>query len=103
MSAISAPTTRDRHDDGTSRAPVTNQVRRLSTETKASFKTTELVAFIAVVAGILVAAAVIKAAPGHQDAFTATRAWLYVSIVTVGYLVSRGLAKSGSTQHYDER
>ena len=39
----------------------------------------------------------------HPDAFTAARAWLYVAIVTVGYMVSRGLAKSGSKQHYDER
>jgi hypothetical protein len=98
MSAISAPTA-----DGTSRIPVANHVRRLSTETKAAFKTTEFVAFLAVVAGILIAAAVIKATPGHHDAFTAARAWLYVSIVTVGYMVSRGLAKAGSAQHYDER
>src|SRR5438045_567945 len=101
MSAISAPTKRD--GDGTSRTPVANRVRRLSTETKAAFKTTEFVAFLAVVAGILIAAAVTKAGPGHHDALTATRAWLYVSIVTVGYMVSRGLAKSGSAQHYDER
>ena len=101
MSAISAPTTRD--GDGTSRTPVANHVRRLSTETKAAFKATEFVAFVAVVAGILIAAAVTKASHGHHDALTATRAWLYVSIVTVGYVVSRGLAKSGSAQHYDER
>src|SRR5438552_9570503 len=79
MSAISAPTTRD--GDGTSRTPVANRVRRLSTETKAAFKTTEFVAFLAVVAGILIAAAVTKAGPGHHDVLTATRAWLYVSIV----------------------
>jgi hypothetical protein len=100
MSAISAPTTRDGDDTG--RTPVANHVRRLSSETKAAFKTTEFVAFLAVVAGILIAAAVTKAGPGHHDVFTATRAWLYVSIVTVGYMVSRGLAKSGSAQHYDE-
>jgi hypothetical protein len=99
MSATSAPTTRD----GTSRAPVANHVRRLSTETKAAFKTTELVAFLTVVAGILIAAAIVKATPGHHDAFTAARAWLYVSIVTVGYMVSRGLAKSGTPQRHDER
>ena len=98
MSAISAPT---RSSDA-GRTSVADQTRRLSTETKAAFKTTEFVAFLAVVAGILIAAAVIKATPGHPDAFTATRAWLYVSIVTVGYVVSRGLAKSGSAQHYDE-
>lgn len=103
MSATSAPATRDRDSDGTSRTPVVNPTRRLSTETKAAFKTTEFVAFLAVVAAVLIAAAVIKANPGSHDAFTATRAWLYVSIVTAGYMVSRGLAKSGSAQHYDER
>jgi hypothetical protein len=104
MSATSAPTTRGADRDATSRTSGAHDAtRRLSTETKAAFKTTEFVAFIAMVAGILIAAAAIKAAPGHHDAFTATRAWLYVSIVTVGYMVSRGLAKSGSAQHYDER
>ena len=32
----------------------------------------------------------------------AKQAWLYVTILTVGYMVSRGLAKSGSSQPYDE-
>jgi hypothetical protein len=104
MSATSAPSTRRADGEATSRSSVARDAtRRLSTETKAAFKTTEFVAFVAVVAGILIAAAVIKAGPGHHDGFTAARAWLYVSIVTVGYMVSRGLAKSGSAQHDDER
>ena len=97
MSATSAPTSRD----GGVYDP--QPVRRLSTETKAAVKTTEFVAFLAVVVGILIAAAVTKASNGHADALTASKAWLYVAIVTVGYMVSRGLAKSGSKQHYDER
>ena len=104
MSATSAPT--DLRSDAVTRdrLPVTNEpARRLSTETKAAFTTTEFVAFLAVVAGILISAAVAKATRGHHDPFTAAQAWLYVSIVTVGYLISRGLAKSGSKQHYDER
>jgi hypothetical protein len=101
MSAISAPTARSGEGSGT-RISVADHARRLSTETKAAFKTTEFVAFIAIVAGILIAAAVTKAGAGHHDALTATRAWLYVSIVTVGYMISRGLAKSGTPQHYDE-
>jgi hypothetical protein len=75
----------------------------VSTETKAAFKTTEFIAFVAIVIGILIAAAVVKATSTHGDAFTASRAWLYVAIVTVGYMVSRGLAKSGSKQYYDQR
>jgi hypothetical protein len=29
--------------------------------------------------------------------------WLYVTVLTVGYMVSRGIAKAGSRQPYDER
>lgn len=81
--------------------------QRLSTETKSSSKTSELYAFIIVVAGILIAAAMIEggdttgaAGGAAQDEFVARQAWLYVSIVTAGYLVSRGLAKSGSRDPY---
>ena len=36
------------------------------------------------------------------QSFGADRAWLYATIVTVGYMVSRGLAKSGSHEPYDD-
>jgi hypothetical protein len=104
MSATSAPATRGSdggsYDRSAARAPLSAVSRR---ETKAAFKTTEFVAFLAIVAGILISAAVIKATSGHRDVFTAAQAWLYVSIVAVGYMISRGLAKAGSKQHYDER
>jgi hypothetical protein len=80
-----------------------NVVRRLSTETKQAFKTTEFWAMVAVIVGILVAAASIKGgdtAPG-TDEFIARQAWLYVAIVAVGYMISRGLAKSGSREPYE--
>jgi hypothetical protein len=80
-----------------------NLARRLSTETKQAFKTTEFWAMVGVIAGILVAAALIKGgdtAPG-TDEFIARQAWLYVAIVAVGYMISRGLAKSGSREPYD--
>lgn len=51
--------------------------------------------------GILAAAALIKGGDsGGTDEFIARQAWLYVSIVTAAYLVSRGLAKSGSRDPY---
>ena len=75
-------------------------VRRLVTETKASFKTTEFVAFVAVLVGILIAAAVVDEA--DAGGLGAKQAWLYVTILTVGYMVSRGLAKVGTPQPYDE-
>ena len=74
--------------------------RRLTTETKASFKTTEFVAFVAMVIGVLIAAAVADQA--DAGGLGAKQAWLYVTILTVGYMISRGLAKSGSHQPYDE-
>ncbi|MCW3025136.1 MAG: sle [Solirubrobacterales bacterium] len=75
---------------------------RRFTETKASFKTSEFFAMIAIVVGILISAAAISASAGHPDRFTASQAWLYVSIVAVGYMMSRGLAKSGSREPYPD-
>lgn len=78
-------------------------VRRLSTETKSAFKTTEFWVMVAIVVAILVSAQSISGgdtAPG-TDSFVAKQAWLYVAIVAVGYMVSRGLAKSGSREPYD--
>ncbi len=77
-------------------------VRRLSTETKQAFKTTEFWAMVVVIVGILVAAASIKGGDTTgTDEFIAKQAWLYVAIVAVGYMVSRGLAKSGSREPYE--
>lgn len=94
MAATPTVGTRDRAAAGTG-------AQRLSTETKHSSKTSELYAFVAVVLGILIAAAMIKGGDtGGTDEFIARDAWMYVSIVTAGYLVSRGLAKSGSRDPY---
>jgi hypothetical protein len=71
--------------------------RRVSTETKSSLKTTELIAYVAAVIGVLVASAVVDASD-----FGAQEAWFYVTLLTIGYLVSRGLAKSGSRDYYDD-
>jgi hypothetical protein len=70
--------------------------RRALTETKPAFQTTEMIAFVAVLAGIFIAAAI-------EDDFGATRAWLYATILTIGYMISRGLAKSGSHEPRDDR
>jgi hypothetical protein len=76
--------------------------RRLATETKHAFKTTEFMSFVAVVIGILISALVINGGDtGGTDEFIARQAWLYVAIVTAGYLISRGLAKSGVREPYD--
>jgi len=88
---------------GVDRPANRSAARRLATETKQAFKTTEFWAMVGVIVAILVAAAMIKGgdtAPG-TDEFIARQAWLYVAIVAVGYMISRGLAKSGSREPYD--
>jgi hypothetical protein len=78
--------------------------RRLATETKSFFKASEFWAYIVVLAGILIAGNSIEKAEGGRDFFTADKVWLYATILTVGYLVSRGIAKSGVRDPYwDER
>jgi hypothetical protein len=63
--------------------------RRTSDETKVSFKTTEFWAMAGVIAAILIAAAV-------SDSLGDVRAWTLVAAIAIGYMISRGLAKSGT-------
>ncbi len=62
-----------------------------TTETKPAFKTTELVAYVVAVLGVLIASAMTD-----RSDFGAQEAWFYVTLLTIGYMVSRGLAKAGS-------
>jgi hypothetical protein len=78
---------------GTATPRVTD--RRVSTETKAAVKTTEMVAFVVVTVAMLIAAQIV-------DGFDAQHAWLYASLLTIGYMISRGVAKSGSRDYYDD-
>ena len=74
--------------------------RRQTTETKSAFKTTELIVFVLSVVGVLIAAAVTDNGDDGQG-FGARAAWLYVVLLSIGYMISRGLAKSGSRGRYD--
>ncbi len=67
-------------------------------ETKPSFKTTELVVYVLAVLGVLIASAVTGDAGTDNggDIFAADKAWWYITLLTVGYMISRGLAKAGS-------
>lgn len=58
-------------------------------ETKWALLTTEFWAMVVLIAAILIAAAV-------SDTLDDNRAWLLVTIVGTGYIVSRGIAKSGT-------
>jgi hypothetical protein len=70
------------------------------TETRPSWKTSELLVFLLLAAGIFVAAE--HVGTSGDNAFTAQRAWLYVTILGSAYMVSRGLAKSGSRSADDD-
>jgi hypothetical protein len=81
-------------------------LRRRSTETKAAFKTTEFIAYVVITVAVLIASLVVDGNGNGDngsggDYFRADRAWFYVVLLTIGYLVSRGLAKSGSREHTD--
>jgi hypothetical protein len=80
----------------------TGFIRRLTTETKQAFKTTEFWAMLGLVVAILASAAVINGGDNGTDQFIAKQAWLYVSILGAGYFISRGLAKSGSSEPYTD-
>jgi hypothetical protein len=74
--------------------------RRLATETKQAFKTTEFWAMVALVVAVLIAGNSIESAEGGPDIFGADKVWLYVTILGSAYMISRGLAKSGSSEPY---
>ena len=76
--------------------------RRLSTETKASTKTTELIAYVAAVLAVIITALVVGDNGNNTaDPFSANDAMRYVTYLTIGYMIARGLAKSGSRDAYD--
>ena len=62
---------------------------RTSDETKLSLKTTEFWAMAGLIVAILIASAV-------SDSLDDVRAWTLVAAVAIGYMISRGLAKSCS-------
>jgi len=74
---------------------------RPGTETKAALKTTEFIVYLVVVAGVLIASLLVGDADGRGDVFLADKAWFYVTLLTIGYMTSRGLAKAGSRAQYD--
>lgn len=77
-----------------------NGVARLTTETKAAFKTTEFIAYVVILVGMFIASAVVDSNEDGQG-FGAEQVWFFATLLTIGYMVSRGLAKSGSRESYD--
>ncbi len=73
---------------------------------RSTFKTTEFWIFVVVSLGLLIAAAVTDERSDNQG-FGAAEAWWYVTVLAVGYMLSRGLAKFGGRgrgdDHSDQR
>ena len=64
-----------------------------STETKASTKTSEFFVYLLGAAAILIASLI-------MDGINATEGWMFFTFLSIGYMFSRGLAKSGSRELY---
>ncbi|MFD3777944.1 hypothetical protein [Streptomyces sp. NPDC058612] len=64
-------------------------------------KATEFFVYIAAVVAVLIASMAVSTEDDHRDYFRADQACLYIVILTVGYMISRGLAKSGNRDNYD--
>ncbi len=88
-------TTRAPTEDTAGAPEVHRADRQKSTETKSAYKTTELIVYVLAVLGVLIASAIVTDA-----SFGADLAWRYVTYLTVGYMISRGLAKAGSREPY---
>lgn len=89
-------------NQGGVREPGRNRGVRQSTETKASLKTTELIAYLGVVVAIIITAYVVgDNGHGGADPFSAIDALRLITYLTIGYMIARGLAKSGSRDYYD--
>jgi hypothetical protein len=84
-------------DTGVGRTGRDVRARRGGEETKASFKTSELIVYVLAVIGVLIASAVTgdEGTGNGGDVFAADKAWWFITLLTIGYMVSRGLAKSG--------
>jgi hypothetical protein len=73
-----------------------NDMQAPGTESKQAFKTTEFWVFVAAVIGVLAASQVVGKNSAGVDIFRANNAWFMITLLTIGYLGSRGLAKAGS-------
>jgi hypothetical protein len=66
-------------------------------ETKPSVLTSEFYIFLLAVGGVLLASQLVGRDAAGVDPFRANTAWLFITLLSIGYLFSRGLAKAGSS------
>jgi hypothetical protein len=90
--AVTNPATTHRAEAPTAYSAESTDVCRVrsrgANETKASFKTSEFAVFVVAAIGVLLASYLVKATDEHADYFSADRAWFYVVLLSIGYLVS---------------
>ena len=68
-------------------------------ETKPSTKTTELIVYVMTVLLVAITAIIVgngDAGGSSADPFSANDAMRYITYLSIGYMIARGLAKSGS-------
>ena len=71
--------------------------RDYPSETRPARKTTELIAYVATVLAVAITALVVgDDGDNSADPFSAEQALRYITFLTIGYMIARGLAKSGS-------
>ena len=63
-------------------------------ETRRSFQTTEFFVLLASVAAVIVVGY------AHKDTLDVARIWTLVTVLASAYMVSRGIAKAGSSDSY---
>jgi hypothetical protein len=68
---------------------------RVSTGSQSAYLTVEMILYVLAVLGVFITSAIIDE-DGPGPGFSAARAWFYVTLLTVGFLVSRGLTKINS-------
>ncbi len=73
----------------------TTRERRTFTETKAFFKTSEFLVWLASVVGVLVITYI-----DDPQSLSNWHGWILISVLSSAYMLSRGIAKSGSREPY---
>jgi len=75
----------------------TRRTHRTFTETKLGFKTSEFYMML-----IFAVAVIVAAYASSADALSREDGWRYASFVAVAYIISRGLAKLGVREPYQD-
>jgi hypothetical protein len=83
--------------------PATRPHRRLP-ETKPFYLTSEFGIAVITSLAILIASALVDTNADDPDGgFGARGAWLMITIIITGYILSRGIAKAGSREHFNDQ